>query len=48
MKVRTRMQPDREIEVTDSEAAVLRKQGLLVETPEPDSGTPETRKAGNK
>lgn len=40
MKVRTIFQPDREQEMPDDEAAVLRAQGLLVDDTAPNLAAP--------
>lgn len=43
--VRTTMRPDEEIEVSDTEYVDLKRDGLLVETPEPPTAPAPAKKA---
>jgi hypothetical protein len=46
-KVRTTMQPDKEIEVDDAEYLDLQRQGLLAEEPATESAPPATADPAN-
>lgn len=49
MKVRTKLWPDRELEVGDAEFLDLKRQGLLLEEePKPEAPAVVVRKAPNK
>lgn len=44
--IRTTIHPDTPMEVTDAEAETLRRQGLLVESPTPDTQAPRVPRRG--